>query len=155
MPLKKTITERNEEEEEGKKGGLPASAMVVVERAEKSGSGSAEEGFLLLVTSDGSIHFSMASLYPQSDSSPPNFHKQLSGTSIALVCVFFCCFIGIVYLSAKPPRPSRVLHTTTAAQLTARQRRPRLREIWLDKHLDGTVLNWRVSHSLLHLATQL
>jgi hypothetical protein len=133
--------------------------MIVVDRAEKkkSSSESAEEGFLLLVTSDGSIHFSMASLYPQSTSSPPYFHRQLSGTSIALVCVFFCCFIGIVYLSAKAPspRPSRVLQSSTARRLTARQRRPRLWEIWLDKHLDGTVRNWRVSHSLLHLATRL
>lgn len=85
----------------------------------------------------------MSSSYPQSDSSPPYFHRQLSGTSVALVCVFFFCFVGIVYLSAKAPRSSRLLQASTARRLTARQRRPRLLEIWLDKHLDGTVHNWR------------
>jgi hypothetical protein len=88
-------------------------------------------------------------LYPQSNSPPPYFHKQLSGTSVALVCIFFFCFIGIVYLSAKAPRPTtRVLPSYTSSRLTAaRRRRPRLLEISLDKHLDGTVHDWRVSHS--------
>ena len=96
----------------------------------------------------------MASLYPQSDSTPQYFHKQLSGTSVALVCVFFCCFIAIVYLSAKAPR-RLVLQSSTTKQLTVRQRRPKLHDIWLDKHPDGaTVRSWRVSHSL-HLSTQL
>jgi hypothetical protein len=128
--------------------------MIVVERAEKkkSSSGSTEEALLLLVTTNGSIHFFMASLHPHSTPSPPYYHKQLSSTSVALVCIFFGCFIGIVYLSAKAPR--RALQSSTARRLSVRQRRPRLREIWLDKHLDVTVHNWRVSHSL-HLSTQL
>lgn len=95
--------------------------------------------------------FFMSSLYPQSNS-PPYFHKQLSGTSIALVCIFFLCFIGIVYLSAKAPRPAatRVHPSSTVSRLAAQRRRPRLLEVWLDKHLDddGTVHNWRVSRSL-------
>jgi hypothetical protein len=127
----------------------------VVERAEKkkSSAGNTEEGFLLLVTINGPIHFFMSSLYPQSHSSPPYYHKQLSGTSVALVCVFFVCLIGIAYLRAKAPRrTTRVLASSTARRLTARQRRPSLLEIWLDKHLDGTVHNWRVSHSF-HLST--
>jgi len=89
----------------------------------------------------------MSSLYPQSDSPPSYFHRQLSGTSVALVCAFFFCFIAIVYLSAKAPRPTpRALASSTAARLTARRRRPSLLEIWLDKHHDGTVRNWFVSH---------
>ena len=92
----------------------------------------------------------MSSRYPQPDSPPPYFHKQLSGTSIALICVFFLSFIGIVYLSAKSPRHSTrgvLFASSTARPLTARRRRPRLLEIWLDKQLDGTVHNWLVSHS--------
>jgi hypothetical protein len=121
--------------------------MIVVERAEKRNpsSGNTEEAFLLLVTTnDGPIHFFM-SLYPQSHSTPPYFHKQLSGASVALVCIFFVCFTGIVYLSAKSRRTTRV---STPRRLVARRRRPWLFEIWLDKHLDGAVHNWRVSHSL-------
>ncbi len=97
--------------------------------------------------SNGSIHFFMSSLNPQTNPSPPYSHKQPSGTSVALVCVFFSCFIAIVYLSAKAPRPSpQVLASSTARRLVAWRRRPRLFEIWLDKHLEGTVHNWRVSH---------
>ncbi|KAF8504817.1 hypothetical protein F5888DRAFT_790014 [Russula emetica] len=87
----------------------------------------------------------MSTLHPQANSPPQYFHKQLSGTSVALVCVFFCCFIGIVYLSAKAPRraTTRVIASSTARPLTARRRRPRLLEIWLDKHFDGTAVhNW-------------
>jgi hypothetical protein len=90
----------------------------------------------------------MSHLYPPSDSSPPNFHRQLSGTSVALVCIFFFCFIGIVYFSSKAPRPAtRVLPSSTARRLAAQRRRPRLLEIWLDEHPDGTVPGWRVSQS--------
>jgi hypothetical protein len=89
----------------------------------------------------------MSPLYPQSNS-PPSVHKQLSGTSVALVCIFFFCFIGILYLSAKAPRsPTRVLPSSTLSRLTTRRRRPRLLEIWLDEPLDGAVHNWRVSQS--------
>jgi len=128
----------------------PASAMVVVERAEKRNpsSASAGEAFLLLVTTDGPTHLLMP-LYPQSHSTPPSFHKQLSGTSVALVCIVFVSFIGIVYISAKSRPTARVI---TSRQLAARQRRPWLFEIWPDKHLGGTVHNWRVSHPL-HLST--
>lgn len=92
----------------------------------------------------------MSPLNPQSKSPPPYFHTQLSGTSVALVCVFFFCFIGIVYLSAKAPRAAtHVLPAPTVGRLTARRRRPRLLEIWLDKPLDGAVHNWRVSQSHL------
>ena len=89
----------------------------------------------------------MSSLSPLSDD-PPQYHKELSGTSIALICIFFLCFIGIVYLSAKVPRATtQVLaaSSSVARRWTAWRRRPRLLEVWLDKHLGGTVHNWRVS----------
>ncbi len=109
-----------------------------------------EEGLLPNHQRDAPIHF-MSPLSPQSDPPPQYFHKQLSGTSVALICVFFFCFIGIIYLSAKASRSTtRVLpaSSSSASRLTARRRRPRLLEIWLDKHLGASVHNWRVSHSL-------
>jgi hypothetical protein len=91
----------------------------------------------------------MSSLPLQYDPPAQDDHRQLSGSSLALICVFFSCFIGIAYLSSKAPRAT----TTTTIPIfaassrprrfTAGRRRPRLWEIWLDEYLGGAVHNWR------------
>jgi hypothetical protein len=92
----------------------------------------------------------MATLPSSQPELPPQpVHRQLNGTSIALISVFFVCFICIAYLSAKSSRAAMRPPVLAAASLprrfTARRRRPKLWEIWLDKHLGGDVQNWRVS----------
>jgi hypothetical protein len=95
----------------------------------------------------------MSSLPLQYDPPSQDVRRQLSGSSLALICVFFSCFIGIAYLTSKTPRaptatPMPVFPASppTRRRFTARRRRPRLWEIWLDEYLGGTVHNWRVSH---------
>jgi hypothetical protein len=93
------------------------------------------------------------SLPLQDDTPAQDVRRQLSGSSLALICIFFSCFIGIVYLTSKTPRaatttPMPVFPASppTRRRFTAGRRRPRLWEIWLDEYLGGTVHNWRVSH---------
>ena len=95
----------------------------------------------------------MSSLPLQYDPPSQDVRRQLSGSSLALICVFFSCFIGIAYLTSKTPRaptatPMPVFPASppTRRRFTARRRRPRLWEIWLGEYLGGTVHNWRVSH---------